>query len=196
MRSILFAILFAFMAGCVSTHTVASKSTRFEGVKFRGVAVYVTSNDLSRRQYYENLLVHELNARGIRAFSWMTIVPPADQYTIQEKVAVMAKYGLDTALMVFPAGESHNDVITGETTNCYGSGANVTCNSYNTGHTDNRMALEIKIVEYSTGKNVLVIQTQAQGGAVGIFGRMGVGNDLIEHIAGDVADQIKASRIY
>jgi hypothetical protein len=184
------------LVGCVSTQTTGVRSARFEGTQFTGVAVFVSAGNFSKRQYYEDLLVQELRSRHINAASSMKLFPPTDKFGPDEIVEIMGKFHLDTVLYITPAGESHDVVITGTQTNvnCYGNSCYA--NTYNTGHTSNNLALEVKLTEFTSGKTVWAAQSTAHGGGVGVFGKMGVGNDLIEHMAGDISDQIQAESIF
>jgi hypothetical protein len=184
-------MLFVVLIACVSTQTTGVRSAALTpGVQFSGVLVSVRISDLAQRQHYEQALVAELAGRHIRAQSWVALFPPVDQYSNEQIVAVASQNKLDTLLEVQVAGERHEAVATGETTNCTASGNNLNCNSYQTGQMQHGLGVIFKLYNLSDGKVLWYAQSKGEGHGAGIFGRMGVGSDIIEHMAGDVGDQI------
>ena len=188
------------MVGCVSTQTTAVKSAAYEGVKFRGVLVDVPTNDLTQRQHYENAMVTELANHNIRAVSAMRLFPPTDTWTAQEVGQLMARQGLDTVLWIQPAGESHSTQVIGQYTTAqvssYGNTATGSATTTNITRTTHTAALEARLVVYDTSKTVWMAQSQGQGSAKGMWGKMGMGSDVVEHIAGDIGSQIADAQIF
>jgi hypothetical protein len=220
MRRIVATALAALTVGCVSTRTTGIRSADYEGAKFRGVLVYVMTDDLTKRQHYEEVLVRELAGRNIKARSAMSLFPPVDSPTQERISAVMDQNGLDTVLRIAPVAEAHDTVVTGQVSNanCYGtssgtanatvtgstgyasysgtSQANCYGNTHNTTKTQHALAIEIRLVEYSNNKTVWMAQSAGQGGAGGLMGKMGVGSDIIEHMASDVGSQLQDSKLF
>ncbi|HTP53112.1 MAG TPA: hypothetical protein VMK42_20660 [Anaeromyxobacteraceae bacterium] len=214
-------IAFLLLAACVSTKTTAVRSAEFNGAHFSGVLVFVNTSDMEKRRHYEDALVRELAARRIPARPSLDLFPPIDAVTPEVVTSRCASAGLDTALTVVVAGESHQTVITGQHTNanCYGtsngtatayatgpgtatanysgtSSANCYGNTYNTTATQHAMGIEIRLTELASGKTVWMAQSQGSGGAGGVFGKMGMGSDIIEHMAKDIGDQIAVAGLF
>ncbi len=201
MKTLLSAALVLLAAsGCVSTQTTAVKSAAYEGVKFRGVLVDVPTTDLSQRQHYENAMVAELANHNIRAVSAMRLFPPTDTWTAQEVGQLMARQGLDTVLWIQPAGESHSTEVIGQYTTAqvssYGNTATGSATTTNITRTTHTAALEARLVVYDTSKTVWMAQSQGQGSAKGMWGKMGMGSDVVEHIASDIGTQIADAQIF
>jgi hypothetical protein len=179
------AVLFT---GCVSTKTTGVRSTSIApGTHFNGVLVLVKYGDMEKRHHAELVLVDAFASRHIQVRSWMETFPPADSFTTEEMTAKLQALGIDTYLVLEVAGESHEAVATGTSTNCYSSYGNVNCNSHQTGRTEHGLAVEAKLFTLE-GKTLWVGQSIGSGYGVGVFSS--VGSDLIEHMAPEVTDQV------
>ena len=204
MKSLAALIGVVALAGCVSSQTTGIKSAQYDGVRFKGAVVIVQAKDLGKRQHYEDVLVAELASHHIRAVSGLKLFPPTDTWSPEEVAQGMAKSGLDTMLSVSPTGEYNGTRVIGTYTSanasasCYGN----TCSGYGSSTTTNitetshALSLDIRLVDYASGKTIWMAQSSGQGSARGIWGKMGMGSDVVEHIASDIGTQVSEAQIF
>jgi hypothetical protein len=170
-------VLLSATAACVSTQTTAMKSTRFEGVSFKGVAVKVNAGDLAKRQSLEDQTVTALQTKGIHAASAMRLLPPVDTFTAEEIDDVLARHDIDTVLRVNITGEGAND---------YGF----------MGSSNGALTFDAQLVERSTDKTIWSAQIQSNNSGVGwgaIFTNKG---DIAQHTVSDLAVQLQNAGLF
>jgi hypothetical protein len=167
------------------TQTAAYKSESLDpSTRYHGVVVWVETPNLLAREALERKLVAALDAKGISAvpaLQFQSPVDPFDLATFRRKALGANK---DTLLQITLAGERHEFVSTGSTTNCYGSGsfsgsktnlgggyssvsgttnASSSCHSFDDGYTVHEDTIETNMTDLNTGRKVWMSRTESHG---------------------------------
>jgi len=107
-----------FSSGCVSSRITSFTDPNYRGVSFSRILVIANFKQAEIIKKIESLVAYEFRKRGIYAIENSSLLPPLREYSRDEKRAVFVKEGLDSYVIVYPAGMSNAmiDVPTVSTT--------------------------------------------------------------------------------
>lgn len=99
-RLVIWALLAFVVAGCAKTRLTRVQDPDYSGRSFGAPAIFAETADLQRRQLLEEALAAELGHRGVKARSSIELLPPAREYTPQERFDTLQRAGVDSLIVV------------------------------------------------------------------------------------------------
>lgn len=89
-----------FISGCISTHVRGFSDRDYRGYKIQKVAVRAPNAGFSFGETLETSMVKQLQAKGVKARSFLKSFPPTREWTNQEISTELMKDGYDSIMYI------------------------------------------------------------------------------------------------